>query len=54
MQGILCFFYIDPGEIINNDRNDQDENINGNKSHVKNTTGQQKHYPAKSEREQVI
>jgi hypothetical protein len=51
MQCILGFFYIDPGEIINNDRNDQDENINGDKGHVKNATGEQKHYPAKSKRQ---
>jgi hypothetical protein len=54
MHRILSFFYIDPREIINDDRNDQDENINRDKSHVKNTTGEQKHDPAKSEREQVI
>jgi hypothetical protein len=46
MQLILRLFYIDPGEIINNDRNDQDKNINGDKGHVKNAAGEQKQYPA--------
>jgi hypothetical protein len=50
----LSFFDIDPGEIIDKDGNDQDENINGDKSHVKNATGEQKQYPAKSERQYVI
>jgi hypothetical protein len=54
MQRILSFFYIDPGDIVDEDGNDQDENIDGDKSHVKNATGEQKQYPAKSERQQVI
>jgi hypothetical protein len=51
MQRIFSFFYIYAGPIIDKDGDDENENVNRNKRHVKKTAGGQKQHPAESKRQ---
>jgi hypothetical protein len=51
MQRVLSLFYIDARPIIDKNGDDEYENVNGDKRHVKKTAGSQKHYPTKSKRQ---
>jgi hypothetical protein len=49
-----CAVNNDSGNVVDGDREEDDENVGRNKSQVKDTTGQQQEYPSEPVREQEI